>query len=97
MIEIGYTGAQFQGNIFFQMILAKFLASSVISCCSELGRKGSCCVMVDNGNDLVLLVPNDQGWNWGSLKSFMKLRSGTFVVWRGLWGETGLARNILTS
>lgn len=45
----------------------------------------------------MLLVPNDQGWNWGSPKSFMKLRSGTFVVWRGLWGETGLARNILTS
>lgn len=37
----GDTGAQFQGNIFFQIILA-----SVIPCCSELGSKGSCCVMV---------------------------------------------------
>lgn len=46
-IEIGGdTGAQFQGSIFFQMILAKLLASSAIPCCSELGSTGSCCVMV---------------------------------------------------
>lgn len=38
---------------------------------------------------LVLFVPHDPGWNWGSSRSLMKLRSGAFAACRGIWGKVG--------